>query len=207
MTIHEKVKLWEKEEGINLFHDLGLSNNANILDYGCGFGHYTFAASRFLGSSQGNVFAVDINKDCLKYVSKVAQDEGLSNIIVAAGNKDYSLNFSDNSFDMIMYYDILHGNGFHRFTLFEEAKRTLKSGGIMSILPFHLSNFRDREGKKKVYTYNKLIEEAKEYGFININEMPSGIHFEKYHSSYYIDKGGVEFEDLERAEILNLRKM
>lgn len=182
MSIHEKVKLWEQLEGINLFVDLGLTDHANILDYGCGFGHYTFAASRFLGCKEGTVYAIDTNNDCLKHVSKIAQDEGLTNIRTVAGNGDYRLDFSECFFDMIMYYDILHGEGFHRFTLFEEANRTLKMGGIMSILPFHLTNFRDKEGKKKTYTYLKLIAEAKEYGFSQIDEMPTGVHFEKYHS-------------------------
>ncbi|SET94201.1 class I SAM-dependent methyltransferase [Paenibacillus sp. NFR01] len=206
MSIHEKIKQWERTQGVALFADLGLPDNANILDYGCGYGHFTFAASRYLGSERGNVFAVDINRDCLTYVNKVAQEEGLSNVNVMTGNKDYILNFEDNTLDMILYYDILHGNGSHRFTLLDEAKRTLKHGGILSILPFHLSNFRDREGKKKVFTYKKLIEEVNEYGFIGMSEMPEGVHFEKYHSSYYNNKGGVEFEDLERAGILNFRK-
>ncbi|WP_310830990.1 class I SAM-dependent methyltransferase [Paenibacillus pedocola] len=206
MSIHEKVQQWEREEGVRLFQNLGLPRNAAILDYGCGFGHYSIAASRFLGGKDGQVYAVDINKDCLKHVSKVADEEGLVNIITAGGNKDYSFNFSNDVFDMIMFYDLLHGDGFHRFTLYEEASRTLKKGGILSILPFHLSNFRDKEGKKTSYSYRKLVLEAQDYGFTEIGEKPLGIHFEKYHSAYYINKGGVEFENLERAEILNLQK-
>ena len=206
MTIHEEVKLWERNDGTRIFIDLELPNNANILDYGCGFGHYTFAASRYLVGQQGKIYAVDINKECLKYVSSVAQEEDLLNIYTKSGNNNYVLDFPDNNFDMIMYYDILHGEGQHRYTLYEEALRTLKPGGVLSILPFHLSNFRDREGKKKTYTYAKIIGEIREYGFTDMNVKPTGAHFEKYHSKYYIDKGGVKFEDLETAQIINFRK-
>ncbi|WP_379138829.1 class I SAM-dependent methyltransferase [Paenibacillus sp. sgz500958] len=205
MNIHEEVRLWERGEGVELFAGLGLPDDARVLDYGCGYGHYTFAVSRYIGSNKGNVIGVDINKDCLKTVAKVAQDEGLSNISVMTGDPEYRLNFESNSLDMIMYYDVLHGNGFHRFKLLDEAKRTLKSGGVLSILPFHLSNFRNRDGKKTVFTYKKLIDEVLEYGFIEVSTIPGGIHFEKYHSPYYLDKGGVEFGNLERAEILNFR--
>ncbi|WP_379143837.1 class I SAM-dependent methyltransferase [Paenibacillus sp. sgz500992] len=206
MNTHEKVKQWENGEGVALFQGLGLAEDAEILDYGCGFGHYTFAASRAL-NGRGTVYAVDINKECMKAVGKVSSEEHLNNIQVLTGNKDHTLNFEDRSLDMIMYYDILHGNGTHRFTLYEEAKRTLKPDGILSILPFHLSNFRDQEGKKKTYNYKKIIDEVLEFGFsVQQDQTKMGIHFEKYHSSYYIDKGCVEFEALERAEILNFRK-
>lgn len=67
MSIHEKVQQWEREEGVRLFQNLGLPRNAVILDYGCGFGHYSIAASGFLGGKDGQVYAVDINKDCLKH--------------------------------------------------------------------------------------------------------------------------------------------
>lgn len=206
MTIHEEVKQWERHDGGNIFRGLGLPANASILDYGCGFGHYTLAVSRFLGQ-QGNVHAVDINKECLKHISGIVQEEGLLNIHTTCGNSDYVLDFPDHHFDMIMYYDILHGEGQHRFILYKEAFRTLKPGGVLSVLPFHLSNFRDRDGKKKTYTYAKIIKEITEYGFTEMDVKPTGVHFEKYHSKYYIDKGGVTFNQLETAPIINCRKI
>lgn len=206
MDIHGKIKQWEHEDGVRLIQEFGLPQDARILDYGCGFGHYSLAASRSLGDGQGKVYAVDINKDCLKHVARVAADEGLTNIEVASGNPDYRLNYPEAFFDLILYYDLLHGEGFHRFTLWEEAARTLKPQAVLSILPFHLSNFRDREGKKKTFTYAKLEAEAKEYGFVTLAAKPIGLHFEKYHSKYYIDKGGLAFEDLEKAPTLNFVK-
>lgn len=100
------------------------------------------------------------------------------------------------------------GDGTHKTKLLSEAKRVLKKGGILSILPFHLSNFRDNEGKKKKYTYSKLISEIEEYGFRENCTYPfEGIHFEKCHTLYYINKGGVEFESLEKARILMFNKL
>ncbi|WP_342438418.1 methyltransferase domain-containing protein [Paenibacillus sp. FSL L8-0436] len=73
MNTHEQVKQWENGEGVALFQGLGLAEDAEILDYGCGFGHYTFAASRAL-NGRGTVYAVDINKKCMKAVGKVSSD-------------------------------------------------------------------------------------------------------------------------------------
>ncbi|MBK1813018.1 class I SAM-dependent methyltransferase [Clostridium sp. YIM B02505] len=206
MDIHERIKLWERQDGLSLFDNLGLANDSNILDYGCGFGHYSVLASRAI--CRGRVYAVDINKGCLNHINEVIKLEELNNIELKMGNKDYSLDFEDDYFDMIMYYDILHGNGFHRFTLLEEAQRTLKKNGILSILPFHMSNFTDKDGKKKKYSYEKLVKEVEAYGFQVITSLSKiGIHFEKYHSPYYISKGGITFDDLEKAEILTFRKV
>jgi len=203
---HEKIKEWERNEGAKIFTELNLPRNAVVLDYGSGFGHYTFAVARAL-EGQGQVYAVDINPACNRHIGETAEHEDLPNITVQKGNKDYTLNFGKDVFDLVLYYDIFHGNGNHRYTLLQEAQRVLKSGGILSVLPFHLSNFRDAEGKKRKYTYARIIQEVSEYDFKRIDDDEQlGLHFEKYHSPYYQSKGGIEFEQLEKAVILNFRR-
>ena len=86
--------------------------------------------------------------------------------------------------------------------MLEEARRTLKEGGILAVLPFHLSNFRDKDKKKSKYTYKKLINEICEYGFKYIDKDLQGIHFEKVYSPYYQQKGGITFDGLERGKLL-----
>jgi ubiquinone/menaquinone biosynthesis C-methylase UbiE len=206
LSTHEKIKDWERNEGAKIFAALNLPGNAVVLDYGSGFGHYTFAVARAL-DGQGQVYAVDINPTCNQYVRETAEHGDLPNITVQEGNKDYNLNFGKDAFDLVLYYDIFHGNGNHRYTLLQEAQRVLKPGGILSVLPFHLSNFRDAKGEKRKYTYAMIIQEVSEYGFEKIDDDEHlGLHFEKYHSPYYQSKGGIEFIQLEKAVILNFRK-
>lgn len=206
MTIHEQVLDWEINEGVSLFDAIGLKADSLVLDYGCGFGHYTIAAANVLKGT-GCVYGVDIDKQVMKYLNQKIVDDKLENVELQIGNEDYTLDFNDEYFDMILYYDMFHGRGTHRFTMIEEAMRTLKPGGILSVLPFHLSNFRDREGNKKKYSYKSVAKEICEYGFKELNEVEDrGIHFEKYHSPHYIKKGGVTFESLERGTILNFVK-
>lgn len=206
MGTAEKIKEWERNDGAKIFAALNLPKNALALDYGSGFGHYTFAVARAL-DGRGQVYAVDINAACNRHVKETAEQEDLLNITVQKGNKDYTLNFENDVFDLVLYYDIFHGNGNHRYTLLQEAQRVLKTDGILSVLPFHLSNFRDAQGKKRKYSYARIIQEVSAYGFERIDDGEYlGLHFEKHHSPYYQRKGGIEFEQLESAVILNFGK-
>ena len=210
MSVFDDVNNWEKTDGANLFSSILNENDPVIIDYGCGAGNYSFAAAQAFGQ-KCKVYAVDINKQCLDYVSEKSKDEKIDCIIPVEGREDYRHEFEDGFFDLIIYADMFHGeektyNGLHRFVMIEEAKRTLKEGGILAVLPFHLSNFRDKNKKKCKYTYKKLIAEISECGFKYIEKDLEGIHFEKVYSPYYQQKGGVTFDSLERGKILVFEK-
>ena len=81
-----------------------------------------------------------------------------------------------------------------------------QKGGVLAVLPFHLSNFRDKDKKKVKYTYKKLIDEISGYGFTYIEKNLEGIHFEKVYSPYYQQKGGVTFDSLERGKFMSFEK-
>ena len=210
MSIFDDVNIWEKEEGAGIFSSILDTSDPVILDYGCGCGNYSFAAAYAFGQ-RCKVYAVDINKSCLDYVNGKAKDSKIGCITTVEGREDYRHDFEDDFFDLVIYSDIFHGeekiyNGLHRFVMLEEAKRTLKEGGILAVLPFHLSNFRDKNKKKCKYTYKKLIEEISSYGFKYIEKDLQGIHFEKVYSQYYQQKGGVTFDSLERGKLLVFMK-
>ena len=210
MSIFDDVNKWEKEEGASIFSSILHVNDPVILDYGCGAGNYSFAAA-YAFDQKCKVYAVDINKQCLDYISGKAKDEKIDCIIPVVGRDDYRQDFDNGFFDLVIYADMFHGeektyNGLHRFVMIEEAKRTLKEGGILAVLPFHLSNFRDKDKKKCKYTYKKLIDEISGYGLKYIKKDLQGIHFEKVYSPYYQQKGGVTFDGLERGKLLVFEK-
>ena len=210
MNIFDDVNNWEKTEGAELFSSILNVSDPVILDYGCGAGNYSFAASYAFGQ-KCKVEAVDINKQCLDYVNEKAAGKKISCITTVMGREDYKHDFEDNTFDLVIYADMFHGEekmygGLHRFVMIEEAKRTLKKGGVLAVLPFHLSNFRDKDKKKSKYTYKKLIAEIEDYGFTYVEKDLQGIHFEKAYSPYYQQKGGVTFDSLERGKFLIFEK-
>ncbi len=210
MSIFDDVSNWEMKEGAELISSMISVSDPVILDYGCGAGNYSFAAAYAFGK-KCKISAVDINRQCLDYVNEKASNEMLDYITTVMGREDYKHDFEDNSFDLVIYADMFHGEektygGLHRFVMVEEAKRTLKNGGILAVLPFHLSNFRDKDKKKAKYTYKKLISEITGYGFTYIEKNLEGIHFEKVYSPYYQQKGGVTFDSLERGKFLIFEK-
>ena len=210
MSIFDDVNNWEKTEGAEIFSSIISMSDPVILDYGCGAGNYSFAAAYAFGQ-KCRVEAVDINKQCLDYVNEKVAGEKVGCITTVMGREDYRHDFEDNTFDLVIYADMFHGEekmygGLHRFVMIEEAKRTLKKGGVLAVLPFHLSNFRDKDKKKSKYTYKKLIAEIEDYGFTYIEKDLQGIHFEKVYSPYYQQKGGVTFDSLERGKFLIFEK-
>ena len=210
MSIFDDVNNWEQTEGADIFSSIVTVSEPVILDYGCGAGNYSFAAA-YAFDKKCRIYAVDINKQCLDYVNEKATGLKAGCITTSCGREDYRHDFSDNTFDLVIYADMFHGEeklygGLHRFVMIEEAKRTLKKGGILAVLPFHLSNFRDKNKKKAKYTYKKLIDEISGYGFTYVEKDLQGIHFEKVYSPYYQQKGGVTFESLERGKFLIFEK-
>ncbi|MCR4557950.1 MAG: class I SAM-dependent methyltransferase [Saccharofermentans sp.] len=210
MSIFDEVNRWEKTEGANIFSLILNASDPVILDYGCGAGNYSFAAA-YAFKQKCKVYAVDINMQCLDYINGKAKYEKIDCITTAEGREDYRHDFDKAFFDLVIYADMFHGeektySGLHRFVMIEEAQRTLKDGGILAVLPFHLSNFRDKNKKKCKYTYKKLIEEICGYGFKYIEKDLEGIHFEKVYSPYYQQKGGVTFDSLERGKMLVFEK-
>ena len=210
MSIFDDVNNWEKTEGAEIFSSVLNVPDPVILDYGCGAGNYSFAAA-YAFDMKCKVYAVDINRQCLDYVNEKAKNSKIECIITAEGKEDYRHDFESSTFDLVIYADMFHGeektyNGLHRFVMLEEAKRTLKKGGILLVLPFHLSNFRDKDKKKCKYTYKKLTDEICGCGFTYIGKDLQGIHFEKVYSPYYQQKGGVTFDSLERGKMLVFEK-
>lgn len=206
MSLYDDIEVWEKTEGRELFAQLLDVPGPVILDYGCGAGNYSFAAA-YAFEQRCRIYAVDIKQQVLDQVSARAEEKGIKCVNAVMGREDFRHDFADETFDLVIYSDLFHGEekiygGLHRFVMLEEAKRTLKKGGVLAVLPFHLSNFRSRDKKKCKYTHKKLIDEIGSFGFEYAEKSLRGIHFEKAYSPYYQQKGGIGFDDLERGKML-----
>ena len=210
MSIIDGIRNWEKTEGKELISQLADVPEPVILDYGCGAGDYSIAAAYAFGQ-KCRIFAVDIKKPMLDLLNSKAEERNISCITTAVGREDFRHEFADGTFDLVIYSDIFHGEekvygGLHRFVMTEEAKRTLKKGGVLAVLPFHLSNFRNKEKKKCRYTYKKLTDEICAAGVEHIEKNLEDIHFEKAYSPYYQQKGGITLDDPERGKVLVFKK-
>ena len=57
---------------------------------------------------------------------------------------DFGYGFGEQLFALT---NALHATN-NKYMLYDESHRILKAGGVLSILPVHLSNWRDRQGRK-----------------------------------------------------------
>ena len=208
--LYDDIALWEKTDGKELFLQMPLTLEAKnapaILDFGYGFGEHLFALSNAFPN--GKIYGIDCNPACQKEVGDKVTARELKNITLINKEVHNLQDFENDSLDLILLYDALHGgDGTGKYMLFEESQRVLKAGGCLSILPLHLSNWRDREGKKKTYSLKMIKDEIESFGFDYAGTcQQKGVHWEKCHTLYYIKKGNITFDVLERVDVMNFLK-
>ena len=209
--IYDDIAIWEKTDGRDLFAQMPLAphvkGSPTVLDFGYGFGENLFALSN--AYPNGKIYGIDCNPVCQKEVGEKIAARGIKNITLINKEVHNLQDFADNSLDLVMLYDALHGgDGKGKYKLYEESHRILKKGAYLSILPVHLNNWRDHQGKKKTYTPAKIKAELAEYGFEYTGTCPQkGVHWEKCHTLYYIKKGTIIFDSLEKVEVMNFMKL
>lgn len=209
--LYDDIAIWEKTDGRDLFVQMPLATDVKraptVLDFGYGFGENLFALSN--AYPNGKICGIDCNPVCQKEVGEKVAARGIKNITLINKEVHNLQDFQDNSMDLVILYDVLHGgDGKGKYMLFEESHRILKCGGCLSILPVHLNNWRDHQGKKKTYTPAKIKAELAEYGFEYAGTCPQkGVHWEKCHTLYYIKKGTITFDALEKVEVMNFMKL
>ena len=208
--LYDDIALWEKTDGRDLFAQMPLApdvkSSPTVLDFGYGFGENLFALSN--AYPNGKIYGIDCSPVCQKEVGEKVAARGIKNITLINKEVHNLQDFADDSLDLVLLYDALHGgDGTGKYMLYEESHRILKAGGVLSILPVHLSNWRDHEGKKKNYTPDKIKAELAEYGFEYAGTCPQkGVHWEKCHTLYYIKKGSITFDILEKVDVMNFVK-
>lgn len=85
---------------------LGLSPGRSVADIGAGSGWFAVRAARRVTES-GNVYAVDINPEAVRYIEKRAQKEGLHNVRTILSRSDDPL-LPANSVDAVLLLKTYH---------------------------------------------------------------------------------------------------
>jgi ubiquinone/menaquinone biosynthesis C-methylase UbiE len=134
-----------------------------ILDYGCGSGSYTIPAAQLVGES-GKVYSLDIHPLAVQQVQKVVAKKRLTNIETILS--DCATALSDESIDIVLLYDTLHGLS-EPDKVLAELHRVLKPNGFLSVNDHHLEEqeiitkitgkglFKLSSKGKRVYSFSK----------------------------------------------------
>ena len=146
--LYDDIALWEKTDGRDLFLEMPLKEKdaPMVLDFGYGFGEQLFALANAYPT--GTIFGIDGSPACQKEVADKIAQRKISNITLINRMVNDLSDFADNSLDLVLLYDTLHATS-NKYMLYEESRRILKAGGVLSILPVHLSNWRDSRERKR----------------------------------------------------------
>ena len=118
----------------NVLKEVGIKPGFTVLDYGCGPGGYIIAAAELAGKS-GKIYALDIHPLAIQRVQNIASKRRLTNIETICS--DYATGLPDDSIDVVLLYDTLHGLSKPNEVL-EELHRVLKPNGILSFSDHHM---------------------------------------------------------------------
>lgn len=121
---------------VRILKEAGVRPGMTILDFGCGPGGFAIAAARLVGP-EGRVITLDRNPLALQSVERRALRRNLSNIDTLSG--DSPKECPDQSVDMVLLYDVIHGVD-NRGELLAELWRVLKPAGVLSVNDHHLSD-------------------------------------------------------------------
>lgn len=108
---------------------LGLSQGAQVADFGVGSGAYTLAAARKVGET-GTVYAIDVQRGLIDRVKNLAQDETLENVEVLEGDLEHAggSKLGDASVDVVIIANVLFQIE-NKDVCIQEALRILRPKG------------------------------------------------------------------------------
>lgn len=121
--IHPKHFLTQKPWYIN-----SLKKGDVVLDLGSGNGQSAIKASRYVKK----VVGLEIDNSLIDIAKKIVKLKNIKNIIFINANLEKKLDFKDNSFDKILFLDVLE-HLINRDQILKEIKRILKPKGVLLI--------------------------------------------------------------------------
>jgi len=156
---------WLKRNADRLLRKVGIAEGQQVLDFGCGSGHYTIPAARIIGQ-RGVIYALDKEPEALDRLMDKAESENLSNIRRVEVTHNGRIPLPAGSVDVILLYDVLHRGYFpeqsDRRPVLSELHRVLRKDGFVSFYPTHL--------KRYGLTFERLRSELEEVGFTVADE-------------------------------------
>ncbi len=158
---------WQKPEQV--VEALAIKPGDRVADLGAGGGYFAFRFSKTVGPT-GKVYAVDVDREMLDYLSGRAKEDGYPNIEAVLAKYDDPL--LPESVDLIFTCDVYHHiEG--RAKYFADAARYLRPGGRIAIVDFDGRHWTSIFGHTTpVEVIKKEMQEAgyrleREFGFLD----------------------------------------
>ena len=150
----------------NVLLEVGIKPGFSILDYGCGPGSYTIIAAKLAGE-RGKVYALDIHPLAIQQVKNMSEKKKLANVETILS--DYATGLPDQSVDVVLLYDTLHGLS-EQDAVLAELHRVLKPDGILSFNDHHMKEESEIISRITGKSLFKLSEKGKRvYNFVKVH--------------------------------------
>lgn len=128
---------WLSHNAGEVLRKVGVTPSQTIVDYGCGPGIFSLAATVIVGR-YGKVYALDVRLKALGEIKDNAAKNRLTNLEVMLIDKStVKVNLSNQSVDVTLLYDVLQEVP-DKPGILAELYRILKPEGILSVFPMHI---------------------------------------------------------------------
>ena len=119
---------------VRILEGAGLLPGQDVLEVGCGTGHFTIPAAGKIGD-KGSLHAIDIYPSSIECVSKKLADRQITTVrLTNADAMDSGL--PDASYDLILLFGVVPAPMISLKKLLPEMHRLLRPGGTLAIWPF-----------------------------------------------------------------------
>ena len=128
-------KSWLDKNAFKVLSEVGVREGQKLLDFGCGSGTFSIPSSRLVGT-KGRVYSMDVSQNALRKLSVKVKSRNIDNIstVISIGT---ILPFDEDYLNHVLMIDVLQEIK-DKKKLFEEVKRVLKDGGLVTVYPMHL---------------------------------------------------------------------
>ena len=110
---------------------LGLKEDDDMADIGCGIGYFTIPASKII-SSENNVYAIDISDEMLQEVDRRSKEKDINNISIVKSS-EYDLKLESEQVSFTLMVNVLHEID-DKVRMLKEVHRILKSDGRIALI-------------------------------------------------------------------------
>ncbi|MDT7542270.1 MAG: hypothetical protein QOE33_2174 [Acidobacteriota bacterium] len=161
LSIFEDPKREEKLQIGRVMDLLKIKEGSSVADIGAGSGWFSVRAARRVGTT-GAVYAVDINRDYLKYIDERAKKEGLPNIRTILGKEDDPLLPADST-DAVLILKTYHEIA-KPLRLMRNLRQSLRAGALVGII--------DRNGRGDDHGLDQavVIKEMERAGYALVDQ-------------------------------------
>lgn len=135
--IHHGMSSREFLDAERILEAVEIREGDTVLDLGCGEGHFSLAASSFVGE-RGQVIGVDKHEASINILKRIIAQENIGNVLAFTADVTKRIPLNNNAVDICLMVNVLHGfamNG-EVVDIMSEVVRVTKRHSFLLVVDF-----------------------------------------------------------------------